>query len=96
MSELFRLALKWDPYHKRYSRPYVLPEDVLKCSLAESDMNKVIACAGCGESVKYGSAYTSLEIHTETGIGFSVCENCHAGEIERAKDAEEMQREEER
>lgn len=94
MSGIYRIAQKWDPYHKRY-RSYVLPEDVMRCSFGERDMDKVIACAGCGKSVKFGNAYTSLEIHTETGIGFSVCSNCHAGEIERATDAEEMQREEE-
>ena len=58
-------------------------------------MDKVIACAGCGKPVKFGESFTSLEIHTETGFGFSVCPNCHAGEIERAKDAEAMRQEEE-
>lgn len=95
MSEIYRIAQKWAPCHKR-DRPYVLPEGVMKCSFGERDMDKVIACAGCGKSVKFGNAYTSLEIHTETGIGFSVCSNCHAGEIKRAEDAEAMRQEGER
>lgn len=96
MNKIFsaRVAGKWDPYHGKY-RPYVLPEDELKCSLLEDRMDKVIACAGCGRPVKFEDAYTSLEIHTETGFGFSVCPNCHAGEIKRAKDAEAMRQEEE-
>lgn len=77
-----RCGQKWEPYNRKY-RLYILPE-------------KVIACAGCGKPVKFGDAYTSLEIHTEAGIGFSVCPRCYIAEIERAKDAEEMQREEER
>ena len=94
MNKIFsaRVAERWDPYHGKY-RPYVLPEDELKCSLLEDRMDKVIACAGCGKPVKFGESFTSLEIHTETG--FSVCPNCHAGEIERAKDAEAMRQEEE-
>ena len=96
MNKIFsaRVAEKWDPYHGKY-RPYVLPEDELKCSLLEDRMDKVIACAGCGRPVKFEDAYTSLEIHTETGFGFSVCPNCYAGEIKRAKDAEAMRQEEE-
>lgn len=96
MNKIFsaRVAERWNPYHGKY-RPYVLPEDELKCSLLEDRMDKVIACAGCGKPVKFGESFTSLEIHTETGFGFSVCPNCHAGEIERAKDAEAMRQKEE-
>lgn len=96
MNKIFsaRVAERWDPYHGKY-RLYVLPEDELKCSLLEDRIDKVIACAGCGKPVAFGDAYTSLEIHTETGFGFSVCPNCHIEEIEHAKDAEAMRQEEE-
>ena len=90
-----RCGQKWEPYNRKY-RLYILPEDELKYSVGEDGTDKVIACAGCGKPVKFGDAYTSLEIHTEAGIGFSVCPRCYIAEIERAKDAEEMQREEER
>ena len=55
MNKIFsaRVAERWDPYHGKY-RPYVLPEDELKCSLLEDRMDKVIACAGCGKPVKFG------------------------------------------
>lgn len=95
MDGIVRFVQKWDPYHGKY-RPYALPEGALKCSVGESRMDKVIACAGCGKPVEFEDTYTSLEIHTEIGLGLSVCSRCHAGEIERAKDAEEMQQEEAR
>lgn len=50
MSKIFRarVAQKWNPYHRKY-RPYVLPEDELKCSLLEDSAEKIIACAGCSD-----------------------------------------------
>lgn len=96
MSKIFRarVAQKWNSYHRKY-RPYVLPEDELKCSLLEDRMDKVIACAGCGKPVKFGESFTSLEIHTESGFGFMVCHMCIDQETERARAAEAMRREEE-
>ncbi len=96
MNKIFsaRVAEKWDPYHGKY-RPYVLPEDELKCSLLEDRMDKVIACAGCGKPVKFGESFTSLEIHTESGFGFMVCPMCIDQETERARAAEAMRQEKE-
>lgn len=79
----------------RKYRPYVLPEDKLKCSLLEERMDKVIACAGCGKPIKFGESFTSLEIHTESGFGFMVCPMCIDQETERARAAEAMRQEEE-
>lgn len=95
MSKIFRarVAQKWNPYHGKY-RFYVLPEDELKCSLLEDSAEKIIACAGCGRSVKYGESFSSLEIHTESGFGFMVCHMCIDQETERARAAEAMRREE--
>ena len=95
MSKIFsaRIAKRWNPYHGKY-RPYVLPEDKLKCSLLEDRMDKAIACAGCGKPVKFGESFTSLEIHTESGFGFMVCPMCIDQETERARAAEAMRQEE--
>ena len=67
MSKIFRarVAQKWNSYHRKY-RPYVLPEDELKCSLLGDSAEKIIACAGCGRPVKFGESFTSLESHTES------------------------------
>lgn len=96
MSKIFRarVAQKWNPYHRKY-RPYVLPEDELKCSLLEDSAERIIACAGCGRPVKFGESFTSLEIHTESGFGFMVCPICLNQETEHARAAEAMRREEE-
>ena len=66
MNKIFsaRVAERWDPYHGKY-RPYVLPEDELKCSLLEDRMDKVIACAGCGKPVKFGESFASLEMQKQ-------------------------------
>ena len=42
MNKIFsaRVALRWDPYHGKY-RPYVLPEDELKCSLLEDSAERL-------------------------------------------------------
>ena len=96
MSKIFRarVAQKWNSYHRKY-RPYVLPEDELKCSLLEDSAEKIIACAGCGRPIKFGESLTSLEIHTESGFGFMVCHMCIDQETERARAAETMRQEEE-
>lgn len=96
MNKIFsaRVAKRWNPYHGK-CRPYVLPEDKLKCSLLEERMDKVIACAGCGKPIKFGESFTSLEIHTESGFGFMVCPMCIDQETERARAAEAMRQEEE-
>ena len=96
MSKIFRarVAQKWNSYHRKY-RPYVLPEDELKCSLLEDSAEKIIACAGCGRPVKFGESFTSQYIHTESGFGFMVCHMCIDQETERARAAEAMRQEEE-
>lgn len=48
------------------------------------DMDTHIDCASCGVSVAYGLTYTSMEIHTEMGIGYCVCQECFEEECKRA------------
>lgn len=54
--------------------PYELPEG---SSLYETDMDKEVSCCKCGRKIKYGDCYTSREIHTENGFGYSECEDCY-------------------
>lgn len=70
------MAGKWNPTTKTYE-PYELPTGA---SLYETDMEKAVVCAGCGDSLLYGDGYTSLQIHTGMGMGYCVCGECYQKE----------------
>lgn len=72
---------KWNYETKEYEL-YSVPEDWY-CPLYENDMDKKVNCACCGKEIRVGDGYTSQEIHTFSGFGYSVCEDCHAKERER-------------
>lgn len=46
-------------------------------------MSNKVNCAQCGREIKFGDSYTSKEIHTFSGFGYSVCEECYDKEWER-------------
>lgn len=71
---------KWDPSKRKYE-PYQPPAD--NVSLYETDMDKVISCAGCGKQITFGEGYSSLQIHNAMGMGYSVCESCHDAELKK-------------
>ena len=48
-----------------------------------NDMEEKINCPHCGKQIKIGDSYTSLEIHTEIGMGYGVCEKCYDFERRR-------------
>ena len=54
-------------------------------ALANDDLEEIVNCAQCGKELKYGDCYTSLEIHTDMGMGFAVCEDCYEEEWQRRK-----------
>lgn len=47
------------------------------------NMDEIIPCAGCGKQIKVNDGYTSLEIHTNAGFGYIVCETCYQHELKR-------------
>lgn len=47
------------------------------------DLEEIVNCVQCGKELKNGDCYTSLEVHTDIGMGFSVCEECYNKEWER-------------
>lgn len=73
------LAGKWNYKTQDYDE-YDLPEN--SC-VYTPDMDKVINCACCGNTLTYGSSYTSKEIHTQQGFGFGVCSDCYQSEMKR-------------
>lgn len=68
-------------------------EDVLIPERAEyyvgGDMDVEVACAQCGESVRYGDTYTSLEIRTRgLAWGYAVCLSRCRKEVARLLEAD--------
>lgn len=72
---------KWD-YRTHTYKPYEIPDN-WKPSVYESDMEAIVDCPHCGRRLFYGDGYTSLEIHTNGGMGYTVCGDCYKKEWNR-------------
>ena len=72
------MAKKWNRLLHRYE-PYTIPEG-WKCPLVSMDMDLPINCASCGKAIRFGEGFTSHVIHSDMGMGYSVCEECHEKE----------------
>lgn len=84
---------KWN-YETRQYEDYATPH-YWHCPIFSYDMEEEINCASCGRKIKYGEGYASLEIHTSMGMGYNVCEKCHAQEIKKRLEAEKIRQQEE-
>lgn len=76
-------AQKWD-FAGRIYRPYEIP-DAWRCPLYLDDMDALIHCASCGETLAFGNSYTSRCIHNAYGFGYMVCAACMRKEIAAEK-----------
>lgn len=72
---------KWNAEKGEYE-PYSVPNNWI-CPLYCEDMQRVVNCASCGKIIRYGSSYTSQEIHNSMGLGYAVCQDCYFKEIQR-------------
>lgn len=72
---------KWNALAHRYD-PYYVPADK-KLVFYDTDLEDIVNCCQCLKEIKYGDSYTSLEVHTEIGTGYAVCESCYSQEIAR-------------
>lgn len=72
---------KWNSEKGEYE-PYSVPNNWI-CPLYCEDMQRVVNCASCGKIIRYGSSYTSQEIHNSHGLGYTVCPECHREEMKR-------------
>ena len=69
---------KWNFKLKKYE-PYEVKKG-WRVALWSDDMNLKINCANCGKEVKFGTTYTSMKIHNDFGLGYSVCSKCYEKE----------------
>lgn len=74
---------KWNYKTHKYDK-YEVPND-WKCTTYCDDINEIVNCPECGKKVTFGDCYASLEIHTNVGFGYAVCEKCYEDELERKK-----------
>lgn len=72
---------RWN-WKKREYEDYEVPDNWFVATFA-FDLDTAVDCASCGNGVPYGLTYTSMEIHTDMGIGYSVCHECHEEECKR-------------
>ena len=79
-----RRMKKWN-FKKSEYEPYAVPRDWVT-PLIEHDLDKIVNCASCGEKVAFGDGYRSRKIHTDHGLGYTVCQKCYEKEW-----AEEME-----
>lgn len=77
------LLKKWNWKTREYD-PYEIPDDWNVKTYSE-DMDEIVNCPHCGRKVVFGDTYTSREIHTEHGFGYSVCGDCYSREWERER-----------
>jgi hypothetical protein len=74
---------KWN-YDIHDYEPYEVPDD-WNCKTYSVDMEEVVNCPQCGKKILFGDGYTSLEVHTDMGFGYAVCEQCYEKEWNRRK-----------
>lgn len=76
---------KWNWQTHRYE-PYIVPKN-WNTPLYTLDFNEKVNCVQCGKEIEFGDAMTSLEVHSEHGFGYMVCEECNEKEWERRRGA---------
>lgn len=72
---------KWN-YKRHNYEDYTVPNE-WNVKTYGNGMEEIINCVQCGKKIKFGDSYTSLEVHTEIGFGYSVCEKCYEKELKR-------------
>ena len=76
---------KWNWKTRQYE-PYILPFGNVK--LRCDSLEEVINCAACGSALACRNSLVSMEIHTEMGLGYLVCEKCFRKEWARRAEAD--------
>ncbi|MBR3020441.1 MAG: hypothetical protein IKH57_25820 [Clostridia bacterium] len=70
---------KWNPENHEYER-YSPPPGYI--TIYETDMETPINCAACGKHLTFGEGYSSMQIHNDYGMGYTVCPSCHETELQ--------------
>lgn len=79
---------KYNETKKTYE-PYSVPEE-WNCPITCYNMRMYVNCARCGKEIMFGDGYTSMQIHNDYGLGYTVCEECHEKEWQERRAAKEQ------
>lgn len=74
---------KYNETKKTYE-PYSVPEE-WNCPITCYNMRMYVNCVRCGKEIMFGDGYTSMQIHNDYGLGYTVCEECHEKEWQERK-----------
>lgn len=72
---------RWNNKKHNYET-YEVPEN-WNIKIYSNNMQEKVNCASCGKAINVGDSHSSLEIHTDIGIGYMVCEKCYNKELIR-------------
>lgn len=72
---------RWDFITKKYE-PSTIPDSWVSKPFSK-DMNEMIHCVACGKTIERGESLSSLELHSDMGIGYPVCADCYRQEMLR-------------
>lgn len=76
---------KYNEETKQYE-PYEIPEE-WNCPIMTMNMKTVVNCVSCGKHIEFGDGYTSMQIHNDYGMGYTVCAECHEREWQERQKA---------
>lgn len=69
---------KWDFETHKYEEHYM--PDGCNVVLYTADMEAMVDCVNCLRPLTFGETLTSKTIHTDMGLGYPVCSQCHEEE----------------
>ena len=75
---------RWNPKTHEYEDFEVPDGRKVRCTALI--MEELIDCVSCGLTLPYKEMFTSIEIHTQHGFGYSVCPDCYEEEQRRNRD----------
>lgn len=86
-----KVLKKWNYMTRKYD-DCVIPND-WKCEILlystlmdDEALDKIfVNCPHCGKLIKLGDTFSSLEFHSEYGLGYPVCVECYRKEIKNKK-----------
>lgn len=77
---------KWNYITHEYD-DYLVPDDKILKTYS-NDMGEKVNCCQCLKEMRFGDGYTSMEVHTNMGFGYCVCEDCYDKEMQRRRNYE--------
>lgn len=82
---------KYSRVDHQYHNYYV--PDSMNIPLYTTNLDEIINCCQCMKEMRFKDGYTSLEVHNDYGLGYSVCPECYQEEWKRRYEDENTRKE---